>query len=284
MGLAPQRDYEPTFGLKIVTKERDNIKLELYDTCSQERFKNFITLFLKDACIYIYCVDSSQNTDGNAIVNFMKGLPQYNPQYDPKKNPIIIVKTKFDKVTDEFSKQLSDTIDTYQTNYDARIIIMEDTDQKTADEISDTLFNLAKEFVSRPEPIKNTAQKQKIIYPSSYRKMFFGSNTLDFYDMTKKLMAPPSLQGPKKILADYTNNNWLRFHWNRHHTAPVKLILNDIGSKITKADDLIAELEKIPNRNPAGSLQKRIHYLKELMHDSMSVQYKDSLPNVAKKP
>lgn len=111
--------------------------------------------------------------------------------------------------------------------------------------------------------------------PNTYRELFNKSKRkaiLSDQGNSEEHATAEFLTAARALLQDYTMNNscLLRFfsgHWNRHHIAAVQAIVQRIRpDDINEGPKLMAALLKINNgnRNPEGSLEKRIRFLEQM--------------------
>ncbi|WED42109.1 DUF5617 domain-containing protein [Legionella cardiaca] len=104
----------------------------------------------------------------------------------------------------------------------------------------------------------------KIHTLSAYRRIATVSS--DKAMRNEEISSETVLHDALALLYDYTKSNRLiRFftgHWNRHHIAEVKNILNSSPQTMS---DLLNELRKIPLINLQGSLARRITYMSDFL-------------------
>ena len=129
------------------------------------------------------------------------------------------------------------------------------------------------EFITKKIKVQQYREDQ--YFPASYSELT-ASSTDNLFEKAKNL------------LNDYTKNTSLSpgltlfstFHWNRHHISQVNNILKESKS----IDDLLSNLSKIENGenfNPAGSLARRIHYIKFIQYQEQNLVNEDELSSAS---
>lgn len=100
-------------------------------------------------------------------------------------------------------------------------------------------------------------------YPASYATLWANTNTSSLIHKVKAL------------LSDYTKEQCIMgsfigllfsMHWNRHHISRISQL---ISMKHEHVDDLLFDLAQIKCK-PSGSLDMRIHFINEQVHNIRS--------------
>lgn len=259
-------DYNKTQKVDFVQKQETNEQtLSLWEIGGSKKNPNFISNYLRASNVYLI---TASVDDKKSLTNL---LNTWLPLLDKSQNtPLYLVITKQDllNTADPEKKIKSTDIDNFIQNANLKGFKIQDvihTSAKTEDNIQALTGKLlASQNFQQKDPKHRPAyfslwkrEKQKIL-----KQKGMGKEAIENKEMIQQIRA---------ILDDYTKGDsfikrLFTFHANRHHCDQVA----DIVRKIDKGElqspyITYVELNDIPNRNPKGSLQRRINFIKDML-------------------
>lgn len=148
---------EVTIGADFAIKQLDDIKLNIWDTCAQDRFDSILMHYFRGANIFLFCVSATD------LLNDHCDLSQINMKINNIRAethcPLILVITKCDLLTAQTKLDLKEKIENCIANKKLRGM----TSHVFCSALDGSGFDLLQSEIARLLPVKQQEEKLHII-------------------------------------------------------------------------------------------------------------------------
>ena len=153
-------NYNSTIGIdyifKNIEKEKFNLRLQIYDTAGQERYRSLIPNYIKnsDGIFLIFDLTKKQTFD-----SLEKWLGLIKEQKEIDKNNLIILGNKLDLVS---NREVTDEdIDLFKDKNNFQIFTISAKNKENIDECFEAMIDLIIENMNKDEKVNNNSKKLK---------------------------------------------------------------------------------------------------------------------------
>ena len=153
-------NYNSTIGIdyifKNIEKEKFNLRLQIYDTAGQERYRSLIPNYIKnsDGIFLIFDLTKKQTFD-----SLEKWLGLIKEQKEIDKNNLIILGNKLDLVS---NREVTDEdIDLFKDKNNFQIFTISAKNKENIDECFEAMIDLIVENMNKDEKVNNNSKKLK---------------------------------------------------------------------------------------------------------------------------
>ena len=155
-------NYNATIGVDYIFKNIEkedknvNLRLQIYDTAGQERYRSLIPNYIKNSDGIFLIFDLTKKQTFNDLGKWLELIEE---QKKIDKNNLIILGNKFDLVD---SREVTDKdIDLFKNNHDFKIFNVSAKSKENLDECFEEMINLIIENMDENEIGNNNSKKLK---------------------------------------------------------------------------------------------------------------------------
>ena len=153
-------NYNSTIGIdyifKNIEKEKFNLRLQIYDTAGQERYRSLIPNYIKNSDGIFLIFDLTKKPTFDSLEKWL-GLIKEQKEID--KNNLIILGNKLDLVS---NREVTDEdIDLFKDKNNFQILTISAKNKENIDECFEAMIDLIVENMNEDEKVNNNSKKLK---------------------------------------------------------------------------------------------------------------------------